>query len=418
MRRARFAAEPEGGALAQLLEGMRVLDLGRNVAAPYAAKLLADYGAVVIKVEHPAGDPARRVGPFFQDEPNPETSALFLHLNTNKRGITLDLSTREGQRILRRLAADADTIVEDFAPGQMEAWGIGYDALAADHPELVFASITPFGQSGPYRDYRGSEITLQALGGSLHSNGSAGRYPVKLGGHAAHYYAGTAAALGMMLACYRVDSGDRGDWIDLAVYETQAGSMDRRRYFLTVAAYTGYPARRPSPGTHVISGVRPTRDGYVNVAGMHRPEALLRLIGREDLLGPEGLQGSAFPESDAFLQEVETSFLAWLLQRGKREVVETMQSRRILAGLLQTTEDLLEDEHYRSRGVWETVDHPETGPIEYPGRQLVLSETPKAPAARAPLLSEHTAEVLVDELGADLGLTRADLPRLRAEGVI
>ena len=404
--------------MAQLLEGMRVLDLGRNVAAPYAAKLLADYGADVIKVEHPAGDPARRVGPFFHDEPHPETSALFLHLNTNKRGITLDLSTREGQRILRRLAADADTIVEDFAPGQMEAWGIGYDALAADHPELVLASITPFGQSGPYRDYRGSEITLQALGGSLHSNGSAGRYPVKLGGHAAHYYAGTAAALGMMLACYRVDAGDRGDWIDLAVYETQAGSMDRRRYFLTVAAYTGYPARRPSPGTHVISGVRPTRDGYVNVAGMHRPEALLRLIGREDLLGPEGLQGSAFPESDAFLQEVETSFLAWLLQRGKREVVETMQSRRILAGLLQTTEDLLEDEHYRSRGVWETVDHPATGPIEYPGRQLVLSETPKAPAARAPLLSEHTAEVLVDELGADLGLTRADLSRLRAEGVI
>ena len=285
--------------MAQLLEGMRVLDLGRNVAAPYAAKLLADYGADVIKVEHPAGDPARRAGPFFHDEPNPETSALFLHLNTNKRGITLDLSTREGQRILRRLAADADTIVEDFAPGQMEAWGIGYDALAADHPELVLASITPFGQSGPYRDYRGSEITLQALGGSLHSNGSAARYPVKLGGHAAHYYAGTAAALGMMLACYRVDSGDRGDWIDLAVYETQAGSMDRRRYFLTVAAYTGYPARRPSPGTHVISGVRPTRDGYVNVAGMHRPEALLRLIGREDLLGPEGLQRSAFPESDA-----------------------------------------------------------------------------------------------------------------------
>ena len=404
--------------MAQLLEGMRVLDLGRNVAAPYAAKLLADYGADVIKVEHPAGDPARRAGPFFHDEPHPETSALFLHLNTNKRGITLDLSTPEGQRILRRLAADADAIVEDFAPGQLEAWGVGYDALAADHPELVLASITPFGQSGPYRDYRGSEITLQALGGSLHSNGSAERYPVKLGGHAAHYYAGTAAALGMMLACYRVDSGDRGDWIDLAVYETQAGSMDRRRFFLTVAAYTGYPARRQSPGSHVISGVRPTRDGYVNVAGMHRPEALLRLIGREDLLGPEGLERSAFSESGAFLDEVETSFLAWLLQRGKREVVAEMQDRRILAGLLQTTEDLLEDEHHRSRGVWETVDHPETGPIEYPGRQLVLSETPKAPAARAPLLSEHTAEVLVDELGADLELTRADLPRLRAEGVI
>ena len=179
-----------------------------------------------------------------------------------------------------------------------------------------------------------------------------------------------------------------------------------------IAARTGLEAVHPGTG----ETIQPI--SLLNVAGLHRPEALLRLIGREDLLGPEGIERSAFTEPGAFLDEVEASFLAWLLQRGKREVVDEMQSRRILAGLLQTTEDLLEDEHYRSRGVWETVDHPATGPIEYPGRQLVLSETPKARATRAPLLSEHTAEVLVDELGADLGLTHADLPRLRAEGVV
>ena len=177
------------------LEGIRVLEIARNVAGPFAAKLLGDYGALVLKVEPPEGDPARSYGPFPSDEPHPEKSGLFLHLNTNKLSITLDPATETGASIIRRLAETADIIIEDFAPGQAEEWGWGWDTLSQDRPDLVMASITPWGQTGPYHDYLGSEITLQAMGGPLQNNGHISMYPIKLGGNTAHDDAGAAAAM-------------------------------------------------------------------------------------------------------------------------------------------------------------------------------------------------------------------------------
>jgi crotonobetainyl-CoA:carnitine CoA-transferase CaiB-like acyl-CoA transferase len=405
--------------MAQLLEGIRVLDLGRNVAAPFAAKLFADYGADVVKVEAPRGDPARRAGPFLGDEPHPERSALFLHVNTSKRGITLDLATVEGQRLLRGLAAEADVVVEDFAPGQLAEWGLDYDSLSADRDDLVLCSITPFGQTGPYRDYRASEITLQAMGGPLHLNGSRDRYPVKLAGNVAHYHAGVSAAYAIMLARLRVEGGGRGDWIDLAVYETQAGFRDRRTVYMTGAAYTGYSAQRRTPGARTATGVRPCADGFVNVLGGAKHfAALLREIGRPDLINHEDFDRPVVSQSPEFVQEVEASYLVWLMQHSKREVISIAQGFGILSGALNTTEDLVTDPHYRGRGVWESVEHPEAGTFEYPGRQLILSETPKQPLGPAPLLGQHNEEVLVAEYGAALGLSTHDLPRLREAGVI
>ena len=405
--------------MAQLFDGLRVLDLGRNVAAPAAAKLFADYGADVIKVEAPAGDPARRAGPFLDDEPHPERSALFLHLNTSKRGVTLDLATAEGQRILRGLAAETDLIVEDFAPGQLASWGLDYKTLAAGHDELVLCSITPFGQSGPYRDYRASEITLQAMGGPLHLNGSRDRYPVKLAGNVAHYHAGVSAAFAMILARLRVEAGGRGDWIDLAVYETQAGFRDRRTVYLTGASYTGYAAHRQTPGSRTATGVRPAADGYVNILGGAKHfAALLAEIGRPDLIEHEDFGKPLIAHSPEFVEEVEGSYLGWLMQHTKREVVAKTQALGILGGALFTTEDLVTDPHYRGREVWETVEHPSAGTFEYPGRQLLLSETPKQPLRPAPLLGQHNETVLVEEHGEALSLTADDLPKLRASGVI
>ncbi len=405
--------------MAQLLEGIRVLDLGRNVAAPFAAKLFADYGADVIKVEAPGGDPARRAGPFLHDEPHPEHSALFLHVNTGKRGVTLDLATDEGQRLLRGLAAEADVIVEDFAPGQLTEWGLDYDALSNGHEDLVLCSITPFGQSGPYRDYRASEITLQAMGGPLHLNGSRERYPIKLAGNVAHYHAGVSAAYAMMLARLRVEAGGPGDRIDLAVYETQAGFRDRRTVYMTGAAYTGFAAHRQTPGTRTATGVRPCADGFVNVLGAGRHfGALLEEIGRADLIEHEDFGKPIVSQSPEFVEEVEASYLAWLMQHSKREVLATVQGFGILSGALFTTEDLVNDPHYRERGVWEQVEHPAAGTFEYPGRQLILSETPKQPLRPAPLLGQDNEAVLVRQHGTALGLTSDDLPRLREAGVI
>ena len=377
------------------LEGLRVLDLTRNVAGPYASKLLADFGADVLKVEPPEGDPGRMFGPFPADQPHPERSGLFLHLNTNKRSVTLDVRSTEGAAMVRRLARDVDIVLEDEAPGAAEAWGWGWSALSSGRTDLVMASITPFGQSGPYRDYRGSEITLQAIGGPLHMTGHIERYPLKLSGHVAHYHAGLVAALSALIATRRVEAGGPGDYIDVSVFECQAGFRDRRSIYLTAAAYTGKSARRAGTAIRLGAGVRPCLDGYANIqgAGVRLP-LLLKLIGREDLIERSELfQPAAFVPPE-LIEEVETSYLAYTLQRTKRQVVAEAQAMGILGGAILTIEGLVKDSSYRDRGAWETIDHPETGPLEYPGRPFIMSASPRPPARRAPLLGEHNGEVL------------------------
>ncbi|MEX1021582.1 MAG: CoA transferase [Dehalococcoidia bacterium] len=401
--------------MAQLFDGIRVVELARHVAGPFAGKLLADYGADVLKVEPPEGDPSRHEGPFKDDLPDRETSALFLHLNTNKRSVTLNPEAPEGRALLRRLLDSADIVIEDFRPGQMADWGLGYDTLAEANPAVVMASISPFGQTGPWRDYRGSELTLQALGGPLHLNGSAHRYPIKSGGYVAHYHAGVAAAYGAILARFRVVRGGRGDHIDQAVYEAQAGFRDRRTVYTTATSYTGKVGRRQPPGSRPAMGARPAGDGYVNIfaGGTKHFMATLDLIGRSDLKEHPDATKPLQSYSPEFAEQVEGSWAAWLVQRTKREAIAETQAIGLLGGAILTTQDLVEDPHYRQRGVWDTVDHPATGPVEYPGRPVILSRTPRQPARRAPLLGEHNAEVY-----CGLGCSEADIERLRAEAVI
>ncbi|MBT5774051.1 MAG: CoA transferase, partial [Dehalococcoidia bacterium] len=372
------------------LEGIRVLDLTRSVAGPYATKLFADFGADVIKVEPPEGDPSRRFGPFFGDDVHLEKSGLFLHLNTNKRSVTLDVETDEGAAAVRKLAATAQIVFEDFDPGKPDALGIGWDALSAGRDDLVVCSITPFGQSGPYRDYRGSEITLEAIGGPMLLNGHIDREPLKLGGHNAYYHAGVAAALAAMLARFRVERGGPGDHIDLAVYECQAGCRDRRTIYLTAAAYTGVAAKRGGTDIRMGYGVRECEDGHVIVvAAGQRVPMLLAWIGREDLIANEDLYKPAAFIPEELVEEVENSWHEYLMRTPKVEAIARAQELGILGGAVLTPADLLSDPHYRDRGAWDTIDHPETGPIEYPGRPMIMSASPRPQPRRAPLLGEH-----------------------------
>ena len=235
----------------------------------------------------------------------------------------------------------------------MAAWGLDYDALRGEREDLVMCSITAFGQTGPYRDLRGLELTLQAMGGPLHLNGTAEREPLKLAGYVAHYHAGAAAALAMMLARFRVEMGGAGDCIDLAVFECQSGFRDRRTVYTTAAAYTGYTAKRQSPGSRLLTGVRPCLDGYVNLlagAPRHLGE-FLKLIGRDDLVGHPEFKKTAVEMSPDFVGEVEASYLVWLMGNTKREALAATQALGILGGAVLTTEDLVSDPHYRDRGV-------------------------------------------------------------------
>ena len=209
------------------LDGIRVIDLSRGVAGPYASKLLADQGAEVIKLDPPGGDPSRLFGPFPGDAPHPERSGLFLHLNRNKQAAIVDPASATGAELIRHLAAGAQLLLEDYAPGSASAWGWGWDTLHAANPALVMASITPFGQTGPYKDYRGSELTLQAIGGPLYANGRQDREPLKLAGHYAHYHSGIVTALAVLMALRRAEASGEGDWIDIDIQECQAGCRDR-----------------------------------------------------------------------------------------------------------------------------------------------------------------------------------------------
>lgn len=400
----------------QALEGVRVLDLTHHIAGPFCTKLLADFGAEVIKIERPrGGDPSRKAGPFPQDEPHPERSGLFLHLNTNKRSVTLDLATGDGQRVARELAARADVVVENFRPGVIDRFGLGYDELRKLNPRVILTSISNFGQTGPYRDMPMSEITGYAMGGAMNTTGHRDREPLKLGGNVVQYHAGANAAFATMSAILRAEETGEGDHIDVSIYETQAGSRDRRVIYLTGYSYTGYTYQRSGSETRLAGGVRLAGDGYVYLAGYgRRLPGFLRMIGREDLLDDPRVGDNNAELDVEWVEEIENSYLAWAIERPKAEILAEAQRNNLLAGAVNTIEDLFTDPHFRARDPWNTIDHPETGPLKYAGAPFRMSVTPARQGGRAPLLGEHTVQVLCDELG----LAREDVSRLAALGVV
>ena len=213
----------------QPLAGLNVLDLTWHVAGPYATKLMADYGADVLKIERPGGgDPARRYGPFPNDAPHQERSGTFLHLNTNKRSITLNLKTAAAREIVFQLVKEIDIVVESFRPGTMAALGLDYATLKELNPRLVMTSVSNFGQSGPYRDFKGSEIIFYGMGGEMCATGFDDREPIKLGGTVGLYQAGTIAAVATMGALFGARGDDIGQQVDISIFETQISSQDRR----------------------------------------------------------------------------------------------------------------------------------------------------------------------------------------------
>ena len=287
------------------LTGLKVLDFTHFVSGPYCTKLLADYGAEVIKVEPPGGDGARRMGPFPNDKPDPEQSGLFLHLNTNKRSIVIDLKQTGASGLTERLALWADVVVESFRPGVADRLGIGFQRLISINPRLNYTSISNFGQNGPYRDYRGSEIVFYGMGGEMHSTGLADREPLKLGGQVGLYQAGAVAAVATMGATLAgaFDPDDqaeetRGQHIDIAILETQLGSVDRRQSALLAHQYTGELSHRPASGGSggFPNAVYPCADGYFQINGsrMYFPRAVA-MLGNPSELTTERWQDPARP---------------------------------------------------------------------------------------------------------------------------
>ena len=402
------------------LSNIRVLDFTQTIAGPYCTKLLADYGADVIKVERPGtGDGARSLGPFPKDEPHPEKSGTFLHLNTNKRSITLDLKTAQGQQLARELVSQVDAVVESFRPGTMDQFRLGYDALSEVNPALTYTSISNFGQTGPYRDWRGSEVIFYGMGGELFSTGVAEKEPVKLGGTVGLYQSGVMAAFATLGAVLGSKVDGSGQHIDISLMEVQTGSIDRRMSMLMAYQYNGeiterVPMGEASGAGGYPAGVYPCEDGFFQITGGGKYfERVRNMMGNpEELSGDEWLSPAA--QADEDMQGLfEAYFYPWLLDRTKHEAWSQAQASRVLCGPLNTMADYLNDETFRGRGAFEEVDHPVAGSFTYPGRPFMMDASPWSIRRPAPLLGQHTEEVLTE-----LGMSNSEIESLKSEGVI
>ena len=401
----------------QPLSDVEVLDLTWHISGPYATKLLADYGADVIKIEQPGhGDPARRMGPFFKDDPHPEKSGLFLHLNTNKRGITLNLKSDTGKKLFKELVKNADVLVENFSPRVMPLLGLSYDELEKVNPRLVMTSISNFGQDGPYRDYKASDLIIFGMGGAMYCNGLTERQPLKKGGRVIEYQGGTHGAVATMLALMGARLQGVGQHVDVSLLSTQMGTIDKRMSNLLAYQYNGDITPRPDPRTRSAypAGVYPCKDGYWQLWGYGQlwPRTAATLDMPELATDPRfcTLDAQAKP---GHLEEFQAIFLPWCLERTKEQCVTKAQKAGILCGPVNSTKELLEDAHWRSREFWVEVEHPVTGTLTYPGAPIKMLGTPRQVKRPAPLLGQHNEQVY-----GGLGYTSEDLVKLRERGVI
>ena len=392
--------------------GLRVIDLSHGVAGAYCTKLLADHGAEVIKVEPPdAGDHLRSLGPWRDDLPDTETGGLHLYLNGGKKSVTLDITSPSGRAVLKKLLARADVLVESARPGVMAGYGLGYEDLKDEFPELIYASVTSFGQTGPWRDYDGDAFIAWATGGLMYVTGDPDREPLANGAEPAEYFAGENLAIGVLAALFhRLDGG--GQWVETSLMEAIAANNE---YNTVLYSFTG-AIRRRWYSRHAFrypSDIFACKEGHVAVLyGRLGLQELAVLIERPELMDHELFTNHA--ERYRRWPEFEELLRPYLETHAPREIVEAGQSLRQPFALVPTVADLLSDEHLAARDYFVEVDHPRAGPLRYPGPLWRMSATPWQPG-RAPLLGEHNAELLA---GDKIGYEPADLVTLRERGVI
>ena len=406
-----------------LLEGVRVLDLTHHIAGPYCTRLMAGLGADVVKVERPpAGDPIRRLGPFASrpnmfreygaDEPV-EDSAWHLYLNAGKRSMGLDLKTGQGRQVALNLAGKADILVENFAPGTMGRLGLGYEELRAVNPALVVTSISNFGQTGPYRDWRAAEANLYAMGGLMNITGEPDQEPLKEGAPLAQLGAGQNAFAATMAALMLAEETGEGQEIDVSIAEYATNILENA---LMQYSYSGQEYTRVGNRGYgrAAWGIYPCQDGHVGIiAGPdHRWPEVARIMEREELADPR--YGSRRGRQE-FADEVDALMLPWLIDHDKVDIFKAGQESGLGFSFVATMKDILEMEQLVARGYFVNIEHPVAGAFTYPGAPITCE--PDADAwlfRRAPLFGEHTRPVLSDWLCLD----SARVNELVGKGVI
>lgn len=399
----------EPGALA----GLKVLDLTGH-RGQLCARLLADMGADVIKVEPPGGDHARRIGPFLDDLPHRDRSLFFWFYNLNKRSLTLDLDDPRGRDILLRLARSADVVIESFRAGTPAKLGLDWPTLHRENPTLVLCSITPFGQTGPYRDFVADDTVLTAMGGMLYVNGFPGHAPVRPLGLQAYHSSAYFAAIAVMLALLARDQTAEGNWIDLSMQEATAAAVEH-----VAAGYFERGEAEPRRGTLHWSRffrVARCRDGHIMHCALGDWTSLIEWVNADgkaaDLVAPEYHEVlHRFLKAEHLFDVLDE----WVADYPRDELIEHAQLLRQPYASVRPPEALFDDDQLAARGFFVEVEHPELGrTVRYPGAPYLFSATPWQVRRRPPLVGEHTGEILRDELSIDAGSMAA----LAAEEVI
>lgn len=398
------------------LAGIRVIELGQMASAPYCAKLFADYGADVIKVEPPGGDIARRWGPFPNDEPHPEKGGLFFFLNTNKRGITLDVATERGRAIFLDLARHADVLIENQQPRQMRDWGLDYPSLAEANPDLVMVSITPYGQTGPYSDWRGYDLNAFHLSGTGHRYcGRPGEAPLEQGAFSADYFGAVAGAAWGLAALFGRAVAGGGQQVDVSCAEAIAalfvGAQNIGGYAQdgTFNRRTGVGMPLGAPAT-----ILPCKDGYVWMLALEAAQwsGLAKVMGNPDWMQLEMFQDMFVRAENA--EAMYPLITQWTMEHTKAEIMELCQAEGCPTTAVFTVDEAAEHLHLRERGYIADVAHPLLGTVRDLGPPFQLTESPGGPRWPPPTLGQHNEGVYSSLLGMDA----TEIEKLSSEDVI
>ena len=398
----------------QALNGIKVLDIGHYIAGPYASKLMADMGAEVIKIEPPWGEAGRTMSPFANDDPNIENSLPHFYLNSNKLGITLNLKSSEGKKIFCELVADTDIVVENYSPDTLSNLGLDYDQLKLINPEIILVSISNFGQTGPYRNYKATEIIEYAMGGLMGIFGAYDKEPIKHALHQSQIKAGTNAANAALMAMYWKQANGQGQHIDISIQECIAyGLRDTTSNY----TYTGGVRRRQPNHSGDLTRIRQVEDGFilpnpnVNTSRGLNWETVANFIGSTELLSDK------FSTPTSRLENAEE--LGEILDRsyGHQKKFETFYNAhelRFIYGIILTPEEVLQNPQYLHRDFFVDVVHPTAGAIKFPGAPFKMSETPAQYLKVSPTLGEHTKDIICGRLNR----TNNELSQMKATEII
>jgi crotonobetainyl-CoA:carnitine CoA-transferase CaiB-like acyl-CoA transferase len=409
-----------------LLSGFRALDLTAEMGF-ICGKILAALGVDVIKIEKPGGDRARAILPFIHNEPNPEKSLYWLAFNTGKRSITLNLDTNQGQDLFRKLVGKTDFVLESFTPGYLDSIGLGYEALQHINPRIIVTSITPFGQKGPYAQYKGSELIASAMSGVLVSTGDPDRPPVREGPDSIYFHSNAVAALGTVMAHYYREMSGEGQQVDVSLQEVAAS---RTSSDLVVYEFDKRLIKRNS--TIRTVGARATRwiwqckDGYIFWPYMGGPGGAPANRALSQWMDDDGMENPLHPITnwDEFdmatipkeILDIQQEAIArFFLNHTKKEIAEEGLRRGINASVVNNPADVLKDKQLEARKFWIDLEHPEVDiPLKYPKYYFLSNQTENFIRRQAPHIGEHNHEIYVNELG----LSSTEMASLKESGVI